>query len=121
MHHLIGSLPEILRRMYDKLPANGRLVFWEPNLLNPYVFLIFKFEVFRKLAKLDPSEMAFTKSFIERELLIAGFKNISVQYRDFLLPNIPQALVPFICWIGEVLEKTPLRCLSQSLFIYAEK
>jgi hypothetical protein len=102
------------------LKPGGKIIFWEPNLSNPYVYLIFTYPSIRKKANLEPDEMAFSKKFIEQKLQIAGFKQINVSYRDFLLPGIPEILVKPSIVIGDIVEKIPvLRNVSQSLFIEA--
>lgn len=120
LHHLIYRLDELLPQFYRGLKPGGKLVFWEPNIFNPYVFLIFKVAAFRKLAKLDPDEMAFSPRFIEKKMSQCGFK-VSVRFLDFLLPNTPTSLVGATVSVGKILEKTPLSLLAQSIFISATK
>ena len=50
-----------------------------------------------------------------------GFSDIEVVYKDFLLPGVPKALVGPSISIGNVLEKTPLKYISQSILISAGK
>jgi len=66
--------------------------------------------------------MAFSKSFVSEKLAKAGYKNIKVEYKDFLLPGVPDALITPSVVIGDVLEKIPLvKNVSQSIFISATK
>ena len=66
--------------------------------------------------------MAFTQFFARSKLERAGYRNIHVTFRDFLLPGIPDGLIKPSIAVGAVLEKTPiLRTLAQSLFITADK
>ena len=99
------------------------MIFWEPNLYNPYCALIFNTtKSMRKWAKLEPDEMALRKKRITKQIKNAGFSNVSVEYKDFLLPNIPEWLIKPSIKIGNGLEKIPfLRWLSQSLFIVGSK
>ena len=121
LHHLYHHLDTFLLLLKAALNPSGKIVFWEPNLYNPYVFLIFKFSALRKMAKLEPDEMAFTGSHIRPLLARAGFKNIRVCYRDFLLPNTPDSLIGTLIKIGEVMESSPLTArAAQSLFVVAE-
>jgi protein-L-isoaspartate O-methyltransferase len=122
LHHLYYFLDESLSYFYDQLQPNGKIVFWEPNLLNPYVYFIFSYPKFRQWAHLEKDEMAFTQSFIESRLRKAKFKNIKVECKDFLLPNTPSSLVKLVIDLGAQLEKNNLLSQwAQSLFIYAEK
>ena len=92
----------------------------EPNIYNPYVAVIFKNKLLRKLTHLEPDEMAFSASFIQKKLELAKFKNIKILYKDFLLPGVPGFLIRPSIAIGNVLEKTPLKFISQSILICAE-
>src|SRR5690606_16500110 len=108
------------KTLRDLLNENGKLIFMEPNIYNPYCALIFN--IARDWAHLEPDEMAFSKTFITKLLQEAGFRNIQVNYKDFLLPGIPESLVKPSIAIGNVLEKIPVvKMVSQSLFIEAEK
>ncbi len=116
-HHLDGFLPALARW----LVPGGRLIFWEPNLHNPYIFLIFSFPLFRRLARLEPDEMAFSRTFICQKLVTAGFYDIEVDTRDFLLPNTPDFLIETTIASGRVAEKIPfLRSWAQSVFLRAK-
>jgi SAM-dependent methyltransferase len=121
LHHLYRDLEGSLVQMRRLLKPGGRIIFLEPNLLNPYCWFIFRYPILRKRAKLEPDEMAFSKSFIEAKLAAAGYRNIRVEYRDFLLPGIPAPLIRPSIAVGAVLEHVPiLRALAQSLFISAD-
>jgi 2-polyprenyl-3-methyl-5-hydroxy-6-metoxy-1,4-benzoquinol methylase len=121
LHHLYYNLATSLITLKKLLNTQGKIIFMEPNIYNPYVAAIFKNRGFRKWARLEPGEMAFSKKFIEKELERAGFENIRVKYRDFLLPGIPACLIKPSITFGNFLEKTPLKFISQSIFISAQK
>ena len=122
LHHLYYHLDKTLINMKKLLKPNGKMIFWEPNLYNPYCWLIFNTtKSMRKWANLEPNEMALRKGKIEKQIECAGFSNISVEYKDFLLPNMPSWLIKPVIAIGNGFEKIPfLRWLSQSLFISAQ-
>lgn len=121
LHHLFGSLTPALLRMKALLRPGGRVAFLEPNLENPYVRLIFQVPLFRKMANLEPAEMAFSKKHITKLLSLAGYRTIRVEYKDFLLPGVPEILIHPLVWWGDRLEKIPLlRSFSQSIGISAE-
>lgn len=122
LHHLYHHLGTVLPALHRWLQPGGRLVFWEPNLWNPYVWMIFSFGPMRRLAKLEPDEMAFTSGFIRRQLAQAGFTHIQVATRDFLLPNTPDGLIRPVVAVGDRLDRIPLvNRMAQSLFFSAEK
>lgn len=121
LHHLYHDLDSFLPALAGWLASDGRLIFWEPNLLNPYVYLIFSVSALRRIAKLEPGEMAFTPRFIRQKLAEAGFKHIEARPRDFLLPNTPDFLIRPLVVAGAVLEKIPLvRSVAQSIFLSAQ-
>jgi len=121
LHHLYYHLDAALVNIKKLLKPGGKMIFLEPNIYNPYCYLIFKYPLFRKKAALEPTEMAFSKNFIKKKLKIAGYKNIKIEYKDFLLPGIPKIFVNPSIILGSVAEKTPLiKMISQSIFISAE-
>jgi len=82
--------------------------------------VIFNFA--RRWARLEPDEMAFSKSFISVKLSKAGFRKVDVEYKDFLLPGIAKTLIKPSIVAGNILEKVPLvKMVSQSIYIVAEK
>jgi 2-polyprenyl-3-methyl-5-hydroxy-6-metoxy-1,4-benzoquinol methylase len=121
LHHLYRDLGSFLPALSGWLLPRGRIIFWEPNLVNPYVYLIFSIRTLRHLAKLEPGEMAFTTSFIREKLERAGFDHIRIAVRDFLLPNIPTSLIGPSISVGRVLEKLPfVKNVAQSIFLVAQ-
>jgi 2-polyprenyl-3-methyl-5-hydroxy-6-metoxy-1,4-benzoquinol methylase len=121
LHHLYHDLDSFLPVLASWLAPGGRLIFWEPNLINPYVYLIFSFSALRRMAKLEPGEMAFTAGFIIQKLKQAGFSKVEVTPRDFLLPNTPGFLIRLVIATGAVLENIPLlRSVAQSIFLTAQ-
>jgi 2-polyprenyl-3-methyl-5-hydroxy-6-metoxy-1,4-benzoquinol methylase len=122
LHHLFYELKNSIHSIKVLLKKGGKLLFWEPNILNPYCFFIFKFKFFRKLANLEPAEMAFSKKHMAKILKEEGFSDIDISHRDFLLPVTPDSLIPCVESVGRVCEKMPLVSrLSQSIFISARK
>lgn len=120
LHHLYYGLDEALLQFKKLLLPGGKIIFMEPNIYNPYCAAIFKIGFLRKKAKLEPDEMAFSKSYITKKLMQLGYKNIKVTYKDFLLPGIPMFMVKPVIAIGNVVEKIPVaNMLSQSIFIEA--
>lgn len=120
LHHLYHHLADALTNMRRLLKPGGKIVFIEPNLYNPYICTIFRIPYFRRLAHLEPDEMAFSKRHAERLLSAAGYKDIKVEYRDFLLPGIPDIFIAPSIAMGAVLERVPaVRMMSQSVFISA--
>lgn len=122
LHHLYYNLDHALSKIKDLLKDGGKMIFMEPNIYNPYCAVIFKIPMFSRMAHLEPDEMAFSKTYISNKLKKVGYSKVYVQYRDFLLPGIPDFLVKPSIVIGDIAEKIPLvKNISQSLFIVAQK
>lgn len=120
LHHLVKLLPEVLTSLRGLSNQGGRLAFIEPNLMNPYCAFIFGTGIGRRLGKLEPDEMAFTRGELVRALSGTGWNDIQVVTRDFLVPGIPLALVRPIEVIEPALEATRFtRWLAQSHFVTA--
>jgi 2-polyprenyl-3-methyl-5-hydroxy-6-metoxy-1,4-benzoquinol methylase len=120
LHHLYYNLDKALVTLKSLLNPGGRIIFMEPNIYNPYVAAIFRNRILRKWARLEPDEMAFSRKFISQRLLEAGYRNVRVEYRDFLLPGVPSFMIAPSIIIGNVLERTPVRVISQSILISAK-
>lgn len=122
LHHLFYNLDQSLSSINHLLKPDGKMVFLEPNILNPYCFLIFTFPFFRKLANLEPDEMAFTKQLITTKLKATGYNNIKIEHKDFLIPGTPSFLIKPVIIIGAFIEKIPfLNKWSQSIYVTANK
>jgi 2-polyprenyl-3-methyl-5-hydroxy-6-metoxy-1,4-benzoquinol methylase len=119
LHHLYYNLDKSLVNIKSLLKEGGKIIFLEPNLINPYCFLIFNTTDFlRNWAKLEPTEMAFSKKYIRKKLINTGFTNIEIKNKDFLVPGTPFFLAKPIVFVGDIIEKVPgLKLLSQSIFI----
>jgi 2-polyprenyl-3-methyl-5-hydroxy-6-metoxy-1,4-benzoquinol methylase len=121
LHHLYYNLDNSLVNLHKLLKPKGKIIFIEPNIYNPYVALIFKIPYLRKKTFLEPDEMAFSSPYIKKKLKAAKFSSSRVEIKDFLLPNIPENLIKPVINLGNILEKTPLTYIAQSIFITAEK
>ena len=108
LHHLVRRLPEVLRALHGLTTPGGGLAFIEPNLLNPYCAAIFGTALGRRLARLEPDEMAFTPGQLRCALAEAGWRGVEVTTRDFLLPGLPDRLArPILAWN----QRSRRRCL----------
>jgi len=122
LHHVYYKIDDALGKISRLLKDGGAIVFLEPNIINPYCFFIFKFPFFRKLANLEPAEMAFTRRFVIGALRNAGFVNVKIEFKDFLLPITPEPLISLFITLSGIFEKIPIiNKLAQSIYIYASK
>lgn len=120
LHHLDISLalPEIKR----VLKINGKIIFFEPNMMNPHIFAERHILYIRKKLDVSPDETAFYRWQMTKDLLKANFKNVQVIPFDFLYPLIPAPLINFAKKLESLFEKLPIiKEISGSLIIKAEK
>jgi SAM-dependent methyltransferase len=120
LHHL--ELEAALRAAFRVLKPGGHLVFAEPNILNPQVFVMFRFEWAKEPFGVSADEMAFSRFRARRSLDAAGFASVSVVPFDFLHPSTPPAWLDRVARLGRGLERTPLlREIAGSLLLTARK
>jgi len=120
LHHLdiFKSYEEIFR----VLKKGGRMVFAEPNMLNPQIFIQKNVPFIKKMLGDSPDEMAIVRWKAQKQLIGIGFKNVRIFPYDFLHPSTPSFLVPFVRFLGGILERLPLvKEIAGSVIIYAEK
>lgn len=120
LHHLVAELPRILTTLRALTNPGGALAFIEPNFLNPYCAFAFGTRFGRRMARLEPDEMAFTPGELRQALGAAGWQDVDVRMRDFLVPGLPLPLVKPILAAEPLLEGSALtRWLAQSHFMTA--
>ncbi|MFH0703166.1 MAG: class I SAM-dependent methyltransferase [bacterium] len=120
LHHLDIDLA--LKEFYRLLKPGGKIMFTEPNMLNPQISLQKNINFIKKITGDSPDETAFFKKDIKKKFVLYGFKNIYVEPFDFLHPAIPAFLIPFMKKITVSLEKIPvIREIAGSLVIQAAK
>ena len=118
LHHL--ELESALTKIYTLLKPGGIMSFAEPNMLNPQVFIMFKFR--RWFPEISPDENAFVRWKLTKLLKKVGFEKIEITPFDWLHPSVPKPLIPLVRHIGKGLEWTPvLREFSGSLYIKCQR
>ncbi len=119
LHHL--DIEKALIEMKRVLKPGGKLLFFEPNMLNPQIWLSLNIRPLRKYYQASPDETAFYRWQIKNKLHSSGFKNVMVKPFDFMHPLTPEKFISIVKNIENVVEKTFLNAIAGSLIIYAEK
>ncbi|MBI3270173.1 MAG: class I SAM-dependent methyltransferase [Planctomycetes bacterium] len=120
LHHL--DVRPALESVFRVLVPGGVLALFEPNLVNPQIFVFKHTPMLRRRAGWSPDETAFTRWRLARDVRAAGFTDVRVRPFDFLHPSTPRLLVGAVERLGLFVEKVPLlRELSGSLAVFARK
>ena len=126
LHHLDMPLAfeefyRILRSARDGSGC-GKLVFAEPNMLNPQIFIQKNVPFIKRWAGDSPDETAIVRFKTAKLLKKIGYVNVKIFPYDFLHPVVPKPFVGAFSAFGKTLEKIPLlKEFAGSVIIYAEK
>lgn len=116
LHHL--HLAAALAEAHRVLRPGGRVVFAEPNAVNPQLLLLFHVAPLRRRFGVSPDEMAFSRFRARAALTHAGFRDVSVEPYDFLHPSTPTPLLRAVGRLSRWLERVPgVREIAGSLLI----
>jgi len=120
LHHLEINLA--IKEFYRILKRGGKIMFTEPNMLNPQIALERNIVIIRKLANNSPDETAFFRWRLQKEFINVGFRDVYTQPFDFLHPALPSYFVNFLNPFLRALEVIPvLKEFAGSLIIKAKK
>lgn len=116
LHHL--DIPAAIETCKRLLAPSGRMVFAEPNLLNPQVWMERRFRSW--FPYVSPDETAIVRWELQGQLGRAGFSDIVITPFDWLHPATPAPLIPVVGGAGRVFEQVPgLREFAGSVLIEA--
>lgn len=120
IHHL--DMKKAMQEMYRVLKSGGRIIFAEPNMLNPQIFMQKNIPFVKKWMGDSPDETAIVRWQFSKLLKEIGFTEVKIYPYDFLHPITPKFMIPFINGLSKGLEKIPLiKEIAGSVIIYAKK
>jgi ubiquinone/menaquinone biosynthesis C-methylase UbiE len=120
IHHLDEQ--KVWDEMYRLLKPGGKLIFAEPNMLNPQIFVQKNVPFIKKWLGDSPDETAIVRWKTRKRLLQTGFTSVKVFPYDFLHPITPSFLIKPVQQFGKLIEQIPvLKEIAGSVIIYAEK
>ncbi len=105
LHHV--PLESTIMEMARVLKPGGRIAFYEPNLLNPYVFLVKKIPFMRPEGDSE-GETALIGYRLRKLLRKHGFVDIHVVPCEFTMNQTPEKLAPLVEKVSRGLERIPL-------------
>jgi SAM-dependent methyltransferase len=120
LHHL--EIDCALMEFSRILKSGGKMMFTEPNMMNPQVALIKNVPSLKRRAGDSPNETAFFRWKIAQRIQAHNFADVSVEPFDFLHPQTPTRLLNITERLAMILEKVPLvREIAGSLIIQCKK
>jgi len=120
IHHL--DMEEAYKEFFRVLRPGGRMVFAEPNMINPQIAVQKNIPFIKRWMGDSPDETAIIRWKTYKQLKRTGFKNIKITPYDFLHPATPTFMINFIESFGKTIEKIPvLKEIAGSVIIQCEK
>ncbi|HNR19484.1 MAG TPA: class I SAM-dependent methyltransferase [Bacteroidia bacterium] len=120
LHHL--DFKKSLQEIFRVLKPEGRIVFAEPNMLNPQILIQKNIPFIKKMLGDSPDETAVVRWKLNALLKEIGFTQTRAFPYDFMHPLLPAFSLPAFSKIGPFIEKIPLlKEIAGSVIIYAEK
>ena len=120
LHHL--DMEQCYKEILRVLKPGGRMVFAEPNMVNPQIFIQKNIPFIKKMLGDSPDETAIVRWKSRKQLEGIGFTRVNIFPFDFLHPYIPKPLIGLVNGIGKIVEKIPLlREIAGSVIMKAEK
>jgi ubiquinone/menaquinone biosynthesis C-methylase UbiE len=120
LHHL--EMNKAMKEIFRVLKKGGRIVFAEPNMVNPQILIQKNIPFIKRWLGDSPDETAIQRWSFKKLMEDTGFVNVKVFPYDFLHPIVPKPLIGFVNATGKVVEKIPiLKEIAGSVIIYGEK
>lgn len=120
LHHL--DMEKACKELFRVLKPNGKIVFAEPNMINPQIAIQKNIPIIKKWLGDSPDETAINRWKFKKMLNKLGYVKIKIFPYDFLHPIIPKPLVNIVNGISKLIEKIPvLSEIAGSVIIVGHK
>lgn len=120
LHHLEMDLA--LKGMLNLLKPKGKLIFAEPNMMNPQILLQKNIPALKRALGDSPDETAVIRWNLAKQMKKMGFSVVKIFPYDFLHPAVAPKYIPFVKKMGEWVEKLPiLKEIAGSVIIFGQK
>lgn len=120
LHHL--EMEPALAGMLRVLKPGGKLIFAEPNMINPQILVQKNIPAVKRAMGDSPDETAIIRWKLAKQMKNLGYSVVKIFPYDFLHPAVPPKLIPFVKKMGEIVEKIPLmKEIAGSVIIFGQK
>lgn len=120
LHHL--DFEKVMPELFRVLKPGGRVVFAEPNMLNPQIFIQKNIPFIKKALGDSPDETAIQRWKFARLMKRMGYGDVRIFPYDFLHPMTPTRLISAVSAVGRIVEKIPgLNEIAGSVIIFGRK
>lgn len=120
LHHL--EIDVALREIFRVLKPDGRMVFAEPNMVNPQILIQKNIPYIKEKLGDSPDETAIFRWGLKKVMTSLNYQSIRIFPYDFLHPITPKSMIRVVSLIGKTIEKIPiLKEIAGSVIIYGQK
>lgn len=120
LHHLDYDCA--LREVFRIMRKGGRMVFAEPNMLNPQIFIQKNVPFIKKMLGDSPDESAVVRWRLKKQMERLGFSDVHIMPYDFLHPATPEFMIKAVDSFGRFIEKIPvIREIAGSVVVFGRK
>lgn len=120
IHHL--EMDVALSEIFRVLKPGGRMVFAEPNMVNPQILIQKNVPYIKEKLGDSPDETAIFRWSFKKIMESKSFQDVEIIPYDFLHPITPKLLINLVNDMGQIIEKIPIfKEIAGSVIIFGRK